>query len=553
VVRTAEHGSRLVVAVCILVSASALLGQGTTVEDAIRKRVEAVDRGEPLRIANVEAAALKVLPQIYARRGFTPTWTETRTVDDLLSAIRGIGTDGLDPADYQLSTLERLRGELNANPADANLRADLDVLLTDSLTRLAYHLFFGKVDAQRLDANWNFDRKIRSDDPARTIQNAIDSGDLGKILDGLRPNHPAYARLRKALARYRDIVAQGGWPTIPDGPTLKPGMEDVRVGTLRRRLEVTGDLQPTGDTSTLYDAALEAAVKRFQERHLLDADGAVGNNTVAAMNRSAEERVGQIRVNLERARWVLHDLPSDFIITDIAGFEVGLFRNMELAWRSRVQVGKPYRKTPVFRSDITYLVFNPTWTVPPGILGKDILPKVKKDPGYLATKNLKVIDGQGNVVPPGQVDWNRYTGRNFPYQLRQDPGPNNALGRVKFMFPNKHAVYLHDTPSKTLFEHSERAFSSGCIRVQNPIDLAERLLQGTDWDRAKIDATLAGGKLTNVNLPKPLPVMLLYWTVRAHDDGTVLFKPDIYDRDAAVLRKLDSKFVFRRATLPGQK
>jgi murein L,D-transpeptidase YcbB/YkuD len=552
-VRAAASATRLLFVLGILFSNGADVGQAATVEDAIRNRVEAVGRGKPLRIANVEAAALKVLPQIYERRDFALTWTEARTIDDLLTAIRGIGEDGLDPADYHLDTLERLRAEVDANPSDANLRADLDVLLTDSLTRLAYHLFFGKVDAQRLDANWNFDRKIRSDDPARTIQNAIDSGDLGKILDGLRPNLPAYARFRKALVRYREIAAQGGWPTVPDGPTLKPGMRDERVGALRRRLEVTGDLQPTGNASTLYDEALEAAVKRFQERHLLDADGVVGKKSLAALNRSVEEKIDQIRVNLERARWVLHDLPADFIVTDIAGFEVGLFRNKELSWRSRVQVGKPYRKTPVFRSEIKYLVLNPTWTVPPGILAKDILPKVKKDPGYLATKNLKVIDSNGKVIPPGQVDWGRYTGRNFPYQLRQDPGPTNALGRVKFIFPNKHAVYLHDTPSKTLFERSERAFSSGCIRVQNPFELAELLLEGTEWDRARIEATLASGKLTNVNLPKPLPVMLLYWTVRANDDGSAVFKPDIYDRDAAVLRKLDSKFVFRRATLPGQK
>ena len=540
-------------AVLLLLSKGAALAQTPSVEEAIRNRVESVRRGEPLRIANVEAAALDVLAEMYERRGFRPAWTAPAAIDDLFTSVREIGQDGLDPADYHVGALEQLRAEADQDPGDARVRADLDVLLTDSLTRLAYHLFFGKVDAQSLDANWNFTRKIRSTDPAQAIQDAIDSGSLAERIDGLRPESSIYARLRKALARYRKIAEQGGWQAITDGPTLKPQMRDERIALLRRRLQATGEIQAGSGDPTLYDEGLVEAVKHFQSRHLLDADGSIGKKTLVELNRSVKDRIDQIRVNLERARWVLHDLPGDFVITDIAGFEVGLFRNKELVWRSRVQVGKPYRKTPVFRSEIRYLVLNPTWTVPPGILAKDILPKVQKNPAYLATKNLKVIDQQGRVMPPNQVDWGRYTGRNFPYELRQDPGPNNALGRVKFMFPNQHAVYLHDTPSKELFEPSERAFSSGCIRVQNPLDLAALLLEGTEWDRAAIDAVLESGELKNINLPRPLPVLLLYWTVRANDDGSAVFKPDIYDRDAAVLRKLDSKFVFQRKTLPGER
>jgi len=244
---------------------------------------------------------------------------------------------------------------------------------------------------------------------------------------------------------------------------------------------------------------------------------------------------------------MLHDVPQTFVIVDIAGFEVGYFRDGKPVWRARVQVGKPYRSTPIFRSDITYLVLNPTWTVPPGIEAKDVLPAVKRDRSYLTAKNLRIIDQQGRTIDPARIDWIRYSGKSFPYTFRQDPGPDNALGQIKFMFPNAHFVYLHDTPSKNLYERDTRAFSSGCIRVERPLELAEMLLNDpAKWNLSKIRTAIETGNTQTVTLPAPVPVLLYYWTAQGQADGSVHFKDDIYRRDPAVLKVLDSEFKFRK-------
>jgi murein L,D-transpeptidase YcbB/YkuD len=292
-------------------------------------------------------------------------------------------------------------------------------------------------------------------------------------------------------------------------------MNDERVLALRARLIASGELPAENRDSPLFDATLEQGVKAFQARQNLEVDGKVGKGTLAAMNVPVQARIDQIRVNLERARWVLHDLPEDFVLADIAGFRVSYFRGGVPVWEARSQVGKAYRKTPVFRSQIRYLVMNPTWTVPPTILEQDILPKLKQDPAYLKKKNMRVIDHQGNTVDASTLDWKKYTGRDFPYMIRQDPGPNNALGQIKFMFPNDHAVYLHDTNYRDLFGRSERAFSSGCIRIEEPFQLADILLDDPEK-----------------------------WSPGA--DGKVHFRKDIYDRDPPVLDKLNDRFHFRR-------
>ena len=272
----------------------------------------------------------------------------------------------------------------------------------------------------------------------------------------------------------------------------------------------------------------------------------MGKASLEALNVPVESRIDQLRVNLERGRWVLQDFTDTFLLVNIAGFRVYYSVENMVKWSARAQVGMTYRQTPVFKAEMEYLVFNPTWTVPPTILKNDVLPAIQKDIGYLAEKNMVVLDNSGKVVDPGSIDWAGYAGGNFRYTIRQEPGPTNALGRVKFIFPNKHFVFLHDTPSKSLFERSERAFSSGCIRVEHPFELAELLLADKGYDQAKIAQVLDTGKIENVYLTKPLPVLLLYWTTFTTLEGQCNFRKDVYGRDPGIIAALDGPIVVRK-------
>jgi len=275
----------------------------------------------------------------------------------------------------------------------------------------------------------------------------------------------------------------------------------------------------------LFDVTLEAAVRHFQKRHRLGVDGAVGPATQREMNVPVQARIDQLRLNLERGRWVLHELQKDddLVVVDIAGFGVRFLRDRKTLWQTRAVVGRPYRQTPIFKSAIDHVVLNPTWTVPPTILDKDVLPAVKKDRGYLAKHGLEVIDRSGRPVPVASIDFSRYSGRNFPYMIRQGAGDDNALGQVKIMFPNPYLVYLHDTPSKALFDKDERAFSSGCIRTERPLELVELLLADpVRWNLAALDAAQRSQALLAAEL---LPQSELGWrsALAAYENGKVDF------------------------------
>jgi L,D-transpeptidase YcbB len=527
-------------AVLFVLAAAPVFAQD--VEELIRARVEYLRASGTLDAAGVPIASRNLIPRIYEARAFAPAWRSAAQIDGLLEVIEESYLEGLDPADYHVDAVRAARNAFNdldmLPPAE---RAGLDVMLTDSVIRLGYHLRFGKVDPVELDPVWNLSRDLADQDPAETIQAAIDAPSMREFARQALPRNFFYERLKAALARYRAIEADGGWPIIEPGPTLKEGTTDARIPVLAARLVATGDLDAAAVNAddTTYTGEIVAAVRRLQARHGLTQDGAVGPATLAAMNVPVAARIEQIRVNLERARWVFDELEEDFIVVNIAGFRLYLLRGGEIVWRTRVVVGQPFRRTPVFKASMRYLVFNPTWTVPPTILRQDILPEQRRDVGYLASRGIDLIDDNGMIVDPAGVDWSNRQG--FPYRFVQRPGPNNALGRVKFMFPNEHAVYLHDTPSRDLFDRDARAFSSGCIRVENPFDLALQLL-GEGWDRARIDALVASGRMDTVFLDKPINVMLLYWTAEVDAEGRVSFLPDVYARDAAVSAGLAAPF-----------
>jgi murein L,D-transpeptidase YcbB/YkuD len=488
-------------------------------------------------------ASRNLLPRIYEARAFAPTWRTQAQIDSLLETIDEAYKEGLDPRDYHVDQVRVARtafASVDALPAAQ--RAALDVILTDSVIRLGYHLQFGKVDPVALNPNWNLKQNLMGRDPAVTIQQAIDSPSMREFADAAIPRVFLYQRFKDALAQYRELAAAGGWPALPTGPTLKPGMTDARGPKLAERLAITGDIDRSSaaTATTSYSGAVVDGVKHFQDRHGLAADGVLGPGTLAALNVPVETRIEQIRANLERARWVFYDPDSEFLVVNIASFRVYLLRRGEVVWRSRVQVGKPYRRTPIFASTMTYVVLNPTWTVPPTILRQDYLPQLRRNPQYLAERNIDVLDRTGKPVEQASIDWS--SPQSLQYQLVQRPGPTNALGRVKFMFPNEYFVYLHDTPSRDLFDKESRAFSSGCIRVENPLELADILI-GDKWPRERIDAAIAAGRTQTVILDKPIAVKLLYWTAELDATGRVSFFPDVYSRDDALITALAQPFM----------
>jgi murein L,D-transpeptidase YcbB/YkuD len=519
--------------------------------EAIRDRIDHLryEKQQDARGAHI------IVPELVAKyfeaQQFQPAWQDPARLDELVASIEDLRNDGLDPNDYHLEALKSYRLDVRMNsPLTLQDRADLELLATDAFMLGLYHVFVGKVDPVKLSSQWNFSqRPIPSFEEAMQRFSArLAAGEIRAAFDNARPSHAWYQRGRERLQEYRAIAAAGGWPAIPDGPTLKPGMSDTRVPMLRKRLEVTRDLAPVPGTAptadpNLYDAPLEQAVKAFQERHGLTPDGAIGPGTRAAMNVPVAQRIDQIRVNLERGRWTLHEMKGEFVLVDVAGFYVSYFRNDEPIWTSKVVVGRDERETPIFRSKITYVVFNPTWTIPPGILVKDKLPELRRNPGALKRMNIRVLDRSGREVNPHSVNWNQYgPSRLPPYQFVQDPGPNNALGLVKIMFPNPYLVYLHDSPAKSLYEQDQRTFSSGCIRVQQAFELTELVLNDPQWNRQKIDAVIATKETRTVNLKTPVPVLLLYWTAQPRPDGQVVFRNDIYGRDPPTLAALDSDF-----------
>ena len=526
----------------MFVQADVHAGPGPSVAaEKLRSRLVAAEK-DPLH-AGFQVGDRQFLAEFYSRRGYRPLWSDA-ALDELTIEIEAASGHGLDPHDYHYSLVRELR-------ADPVRRTDLDLIATSSLARLAYHLRFGKVDPSQFEPTWNFGRQLAAD-PFTVLETAITEVSIAELLHRLAPTASYYARLKEALAYYRILQGEGGWSEISAGPVLRTGMQNRRVAELYRRLLVYGDLdRPTRD-ETLFDESLAAAVRQFQQRHSLEADGVVGPRTLESLNVPVEARIDQIRVNLERIRWVFRDIAaeSDFVLVNIAAFRLWLIRAGETIWTTRVQVGTRYRQTPVFRSSIEQIVFNPTWTVPPTILREDLLPQLRQDPTQLQARNMTILDGLGQIIDPESIDWANVNPRRFPYAIRQEPGPQNALGRVKFIFPNPHFVFLHDTPAGALFKRTDRTFSSGCIRVEDALRLAGLLLERkAGWTAPEIARTTADGRSQTVPLERPVTILILYATIVADSGRDVVFLRDVYNRDRRVLEALNAEFRF---TPPGE-
>lgn len=510
-------------------------------DEAIVSRIEALSSGFPVQVLGDALMAHKALPAFYSGNGYRHAWHSTELRQQLAEVIESASDDGLNPEDYHASVLSELAPR-PMSEFSAEHQADIDLLFSDAFLVFGSHLLEGKVNPQTIHAEWTANRRQRHMESV--LADALASGNVAATLESLRPANPAYRQLMQARKLLTRVVGEP-WPVLQARPTLRPGDRDERVQSVRYRLAILGDLT-TGiaavDDPPLYDSELEAAVASFQARHGLDADGIIGRDTITALNMRPTERIRQIDATLERWRWLPDSLGETYVLVNIAGFELTMVESGAEVLRKRVIVGQPFRQTPVFSDQIDYLVFNPTWTVPRSIMLKDQLPKIVQDPNYLSSLNIQVYQGWGanrQPVDPATIDWASLGRNNFPYQLVQEPGPLNALGQVKFMFPNQYDVYLHDTPGRGLFAKTERTFSSGCIRVEQPFDLAERLLaQAPQWTRSRIESTITGSSPQTVMLPRPVPVHIQYWTTWVDGEGRLQFRNDIYERDGRLINEL---------------
>jgi len=455
---------------------------------------------------------------------------------EALNFIASVAEHGLDPEDYHLSLLQQL------SATDTIERARyFDVLLTDALLDLIHDLAIGRLDPAKADPQWHIERD--DVDPAAILQNALLSPHVRNTLNQLLPQSSQYHQLTRALSEYRRYVARGGWQRLPDSLPLllKPGAEHEAVPALRERLSIEDAYltRPEFDGSVLYDERLVQAVKNFQRKHGLKQDGIVGPNTLSALNITAEAMVDKIRINLERFRWLPDDLGERYLLVNLGSYQLTAVENNNIKLNMKVIVGKETRSTPSFSSAMSHIVINPYWNVPHKLARRDLLPKQKANPDYFYLNEFNVFlreTGFETAVDPYMVNWDAVSADEFPFRLQQRPGEHNALGRLKFMFPNPWNIYLHDTPDKALFDEAQRNFSSGCIRVAQPLELAEFSLN-RDNARDSVLSRIESGRNLGEKLDEPLPVYAVYFTVWPYD-GEVFFSADPYKRDQRMVKFL---------------
>lgn len=498
---------------------------------------------------NSAKGSVPLRERFYTERQFQPAWIRDKMISDqaqkLIQVLKEADREGLNPGDYRVDQVESLLAQVKqrqngSSSITVETWADLDMMLTDAFFAYGTHVSKGRLDPKKWFYQWIPYR--RSVDLVQVLNEALDKKDVEGALKSLPPRYPAYTQLRTELANYQRIAADGGWAAIPEKTKLKKGSTGHAVTLLKHRLVISGDLDAAAlGVNDHFNRSLEEALQRFQERHGLKADGVMAEETRKALNFSVEKRIRQIEWNMERWRWLPDELGPRYVMVNIPDYRLFVVENQITIMSMKTVVGKSAHPTPVFMDNMSYLELNPTWSLPNSIVAEEIIPKVKKNPDYLTKKHIRIYKNwspTAKEIDPKTINWAKMNPKKFPYRLIQDTGVN-PLGRIKFMFPNQFDVYLHDTTQKSLFQRAKRMYSHGCIRVERPYDLGEWVLRDDpSWSKTRLLAEIKKGKRQQVNLPKPIPVYVIYLTAWFDTRGHIHFRDDIYDYDKSLEKVL---------------
>ena len=479
------------------------------------------------------------LSEIYTEHNTSRLWKEVTRQQELIALFAASGEHGLAPAMFHYKRLLALTAK-----ADRHLQLELDLLLSDAFLHYIDVINYGALDPREFYSIWNL--PAREGDITVVFEEALSVKNTKFVnyITHIFPQHFIYQNSQKNLLHYINLQKKiGDYPPIHWSKTLKQGVDAPVIAEIAHRLYLEGDLL-TEHNSTLYDSTLEKAVKQYQDRHGLNTDGVIGKGTAKFFKTSIQHQVDKIAINLERGRWVLHHLSDEYIMVNIASYHLYYIKDGAYQFTTPVIVGKKMHETPIFTGKLRYIVYNPTWTVPHSIAVSELLYKAQTRENYLDNFNLELLDHNRQVVDHHVLNFNDYSKDNFPYVFRQKPGNHNALGRIKFLFPNKEAIYLHDTPAKSLFNTDKREFSHGCIRVKNPYILSEDILKNQKmWsnDVKKLESNNEENMITTtLTLKNSIEVLLMYWSAAADQQGKAYFYEDHYHLDPMLLKRLNS-------------
>ena len=475
------------------------------------------------------------IEDFYASRDFEPVWLNASLRKSFIDTLKSAESQGLYFKDYHGSELEKMNVEIK--DLENKQLSEYDILLTDAFYRFGDHLYNGKTDPKKIHEVWEIDKEEVS--LKQLLEQAIKENDLEVALSKLRPQNPIYKQLTAAEKEYRQLKKDSeNFKEISGGETIKAGMQDGRIQDIQFRLLALGYMENLKIGSSSYSPDMVEGVKKFQKDHGIEVDGNIGDETIEVLNMGYAQRYNQILVNLERWRWYPRELGNHYLLINIPGYTLKIVKDGDTISTQKVMVGTGSRKTPIFSEEVDYLVFNPDWNIPPTIKNCDVIPGVRKNPDYLAQKDIEVYDASGIRIDPSTIDWSKNDVKNYKY--RQSPGSSNPLGRVKIMYPNKHMIYLHDTPSKSLFGRNSRAQSSGCVRVEEAIKLAEYLLKDQpEITSERIQTILDSGATKRIDVKQQVKVHHFYWTAW-RENGNTRFIKDIYGYDDKIFKALQN-------------